>query len=338
MPHFPKPFFRAARGLWYVQIDGKQVNLGDNQEAAFEQYHRLMATPHRLPPKQVSGELVVGIIDDFLDWCEKHKARDTYRWYVKRTQSFVLSIPATLTIDNFKPIHVTRWIDSHSTWNDGTKRGSVIAVQRAMNWAVQQGLIEKSPIAYFEKPQAGKRERVITADEYASIVALVKHATFIDILTVAWECGPRPQELLRVEARHVDLQNARWVFRTGESKGKRRERAVYLTEPALAITKRLMLEHPQGPIFRNAEGRPWTPYAVNCWFERIKRKLGVKYCLYLFRHSWMTRLLKGGVDPITVSTLAGHVDTSMLARVYAHFSNDTEHLRSSLNRGTGNES
>jgi hypothetical protein len=23
MAHFPKPFFRPARGLWYVQIDGK---------------------------------------------------------------------------------------------------------------------------------------------------------------------------------------------------------------------------------------------------------------------------------------------------------------------------
>jgi integrase len=49
----------------------------------------------------------------------------------------------------------------------------------------------------------------------------------------------------------------------------------------------------------------------------------------------MTRLLKSGVDPITVSTLAGHVDTSMLARVYVHFSNDADHLRSSLMRGVG---
>lgn len=28
MAHYPKPFFRAPRGLWYVQIDGKQINLG----------------------------------------------------------------------------------------------------------------------------------------------------------------------------------------------------------------------------------------------------------------------------------------------------------------------
>ena len=43
MPHFPKPFFRKSRQLWYVELDGKQHNLGPDQEAAFTAYHKLMA-------------------------------------------------------------------------------------------------------------------------------------------------------------------------------------------------------------------------------------------------------------------------------------------------------
>ena len=43
MPHFPKPFFRASRGLWYVQINDKQLNLGADRTAAFSRYHELMA-------------------------------------------------------------------------------------------------------------------------------------------------------------------------------------------------------------------------------------------------------------------------------------------------------
>jgi hypothetical protein len=43
IPHFPKPFFRKPRGLWYVQISGKQVNLGPDQDAAFRRYHELLA-------------------------------------------------------------------------------------------------------------------------------------------------------------------------------------------------------------------------------------------------------------------------------------------------------
>lgn len=28
MPHYPEPFFRKSRGLWYVQLEGTQHNLG----------------------------------------------------------------------------------------------------------------------------------------------------------------------------------------------------------------------------------------------------------------------------------------------------------------------
>ncbi len=35
MPHFPKPFHRLSRDLWYVQVDGRQVNLGRDRAAAF---------------------------------------------------------------------------------------------------------------------------------------------------------------------------------------------------------------------------------------------------------------------------------------------------------------
>lgn len=45
MPHFPKPFFRKSRSLWYVELDGKQVNLGPDREAAFKRYHQFMAEP-----------------------------------------------------------------------------------------------------------------------------------------------------------------------------------------------------------------------------------------------------------------------------------------------------
>lgn len=65
---------------------------------------------------------------------------------------------------------------------------------------------------------------------------------------------------------------------------------------------------------------------------RMAKKHTPKLCLYHLRHSWMTRLLKAGVDPITVATLAGHADTSMLSRIYAHIQNDDDHLRNALRR------
>jgi integrase len=100
-----------------------------------------------------------------------------------------------------------------------------------------------------EKPAGGKREVVVTQAEFDALLGATRMREFRDLLIVSWETGCRPQESLRVEARHVDLQHARWVFPASEAKSKNRPRIIYLTEPALEITQRLMLAHPAGPLF-----------------------------------------------------------------------------------------
>jgi integrase len=268
MPHYPKPFFRAPRGLWYVQIDGRQVNLGPDRDEAFRRYHDLMA---RGPdePESSTGDSVVSVLDAFLDWCQKHRAPRTYDWYRDYLQSFARSIPRDLTFDRLRPIHVQQWVDAQHGWGSG-KRGAITAVQRAFNWAARMGLIEASPLRHVEKPRAGRRDVVITPVEYAWILGRVRDEPFRDLLVVCWETGCRPQEILAVEARHVDLDGGRWVFPIDEAKGKKAHRVVYLTDPALEITKKLMARHPEGPLFRNTDGRPWHPYALNCRFGRLR--------------------------------------------------------------------
>lgn len=326
MARTPKPWYRKDRKAWFVTIDGQRHNLGADRKSAFQQFHILMAQPKK---RAVPSKSVAAIIDAFLEWTQKHRAKRTYEWYLQRCQWFTLAVP-DLTADQLQPFHVHEWIDSHSDWSDGHKRGCIIAVQRPFRWAQKMGYIERNPIAHMEKPQAGRREQCVTEAEFKSIFELVADKPFQDVLETAWECGPRPQELLRVEARHVDLENARWVFPQNEAKGKKKVRVVYLTDRALEITRRLMLKHPEGPLFRNTKGRPWTAYAVNCRFTKLKSKLGTKYCLYAFRHSFATRMLESGTDALTVSILLGHSDTTMLGKVYQHLSHNPGHLREQL--------
>jgi integrase len=178
-----------------------------------------------------------------------------------------------MTTARLKPFHVQQWLDANPGWKTG-KRGAVIAVQRAFNWAVRMGLIDANPIRSLEKPKAGRRDHVITADQFRTILTLVKDAEFRDLLTVCWETSCRPQEALSVEAAHVDVEGGCWVFPVDESKGKEQQRIVYLTDTALAITRRLMAAHPCGPLFLNTNGLPWSPSALNCRFARLRLALG----------------------------------------------------------------
>ena len=115
-------------------------------------------------------------------------------------------------------------------------------------------------------------------------------------------------------------------FRRQRPKAGSSRAVIYLTPVALEITLRLMAANQNGPLFRNTNRLPWTPDATNCRFQTLKNKLGVKFSLYSLRHTWMNRLLVGGVDAFTVAILAGHSDPSMLAKHYQHLSQNPEFL------------
>ena len=330
MARRPKPWFRKGRG-WFVTVDGKQVSLGSEKELAYKRFYELMREPKRPPVSRVSP-LVSALLDDFLEWTRKHRAAGTFRTYQQRLQWFLDSLPNCLVAAELKPHHVQSWLDSHPDWSDTTKRGCVIAVQRAFRWSEKMGYIEASPLSHFEKPSATSRDQLISEPEYQAILEMARDEPFRDLLTVHWETGCRPQESLRVEAKHVDHRNARWVFPPQEAKGKRRPRIVYLNDTALAITTKWLLRSPEGPIFRNTSGNRWTPYAVNCRFERIKKQLGTKYCLYLFRHSFATRLLQAGLDALTVAILLGHANPAMLSTTYQHLAPNPQFLLDQLKR------
>ena len=205
MAHFRKPFFRPARGLWYVWHDGKQVNLGTEKDAAFTAWHELRARPAApvVTPSQ-AARLVVVLVDEFLDWCEKHRAADTYRWYKDRLNSFCKTIPADLAVDHLKPHHVQKWVDGYPVeLKSGSRRNLIASVKRAMKWAEEQGYIDRSPITHMRKPGCGRKELVVTPEQYQALLDRTKEESFKDLCAVTWETGCRPQESLRVEARHV---------------------------------------------------------------------------------------------------------------------------------------
>jgi integrase len=321
---FRKPFYRASRKLWYVQLNGRQINLGPDKAEAFRRYHELMAAPEA--PKPTGDLPAVVVIDHFLDWCQRHRAKRTYDWYLDYLQSFARTLPRGIATSKLRPFHVQQWVDAQPGWKTG-KRGAITAVQRAFNWAEKMGHIDKSPLRHVEKPAAGRLEQVVTEAEYHAILALAKDQEFRDLLTAAWQTGARPHELLTVEARHFDPVNRCWAFPPDEAKGKKRWRVIHLTDAAYAMSVRLTVKHTDGPLFRNTDGIPWNPFSLNCRWGRIKKKLGKKYSLYSLRHSYCTDALVKGLDAVTVSVLMGHRDTVMISRVYSHLTERTDHLK-----------
>lgn len=318
MPHSPKPFFRPPRRAWYVEVHKKQHLLGKHPPGLPEPvkgrdgewnppqeirqaFHEKMAElavddepgqPLTAGPAPEYPYVAV-VIDDFVGWLRKRveegtKEQRTLDWYADYLTSFLehlrgLETPPpevpTLTVDLLLPEHVYAWVDAQAGWKT-SRRGAIVAVQRAFNWAAKAGKLRslggRSPLAGMEKPAQGRRELVVSPEQFTEAVAAVKDQEFRDLLTASWETGARPNELYTVEASFLDEANARWVFPIKKSKGKRVQRVIYLTERALEVARRLSLARPKGPIFRNTDGKPWNMSSVKCRFQNLRVNLGRK--------------------------------------------------------------
>lgn len=342
----PKPYFKASHKCWYVQIGNKQHRLDPDEKTAWQLYRQLMAGNHDSQAAATPAAKVVDHVVEFLDWTEKNCAAGTYQWYRKHLDSFAKHVGVKLRTLDLKPLHVSRWLDAHyAQTSDGYKRGAITAVKRCFNWLADQGYIKDNPVGRMKRPRYIPRgdEAYISAEQWAKLASAVRdgqrehdNACFIDFLTVLHETGCRPQEIKAVEACYLNHANRQWVFPQVASKGRVFQRIVQLTDAAYEICRRLALKHPGGPLFRNADGRPWTNYAVACRFDRLEKKVGFKVCAYAFRHTFATDKIIAGLPLPEIAALMGHQDMTMILNVYQHYQR-AKTLANAAKKATGRD-
>jgi integrase len=321
-----KPWFRKSTKTWYVQIDGRQVPLGKDKDEANRKYHELMSgrrgghTIHR------ADEL----FDEFLEHIRRNQARGSYRLYRHYIRSFNGTIP-NKRVHDLRPHDVQRWLDG-TGWNPTTRKIAAKTIKGAFNWAVRQGLIAALPIAGFRVPAGLSRDVLISPEQWKRILETAT-GEFRDLLIVLRETGCRPQEARVFEAGHV--RDDYIILAKVDSKGKRYNRVVWLTPTAQAIIQQQVEKHPDGKLFRNKWGRPWTGGRLTERCTAIGKKLGVAFCPYALRHTYITEALERDVNPVTLAVLVGHRDTTMICRVYQHLTRKPEHLRAAAIKATG---
>lgn len=325
----PKPFLRQQTRSWYCSIAGRQIPLGKDREAAFAKFHALMADRD-----QVKGELTTlyDLSQAYLDWVEANRKRATYDLHRHYLKLFIQSVGKRLRPAQLKVHHVVKWHEGLGVGSTA-QNGAVAVVQRMLNWGVEQEYLSRNPVKGMKKPRAARRDVYYSTEQWELIR---QHAQgplgqLLDFLALT---GCRPLEARSVEARH--LHDDLVIFPADESKGQLEPRVIYLVPEAKAILEELAKERPQGPLFRNSRGKPWTKDAIKCRLTRISEKVGFRVIAYGARHSWATQALsEGGVDPISVAHLMGHRDTTMVSRVYSHLAKNPEYLRGQAKRAIG---
>ena len=249
---------RNGKARYYAHVAGQQVQLGTKKGPAEQRLKELLQTQTQaIGPESPVREL----IDKFLGWSEKNNEPRTFDWYKPHFDHFKEFLPSGLRLAHLRRFHLTNWLsECYAGTSANYRNGAGRCAKRALQWAEDEQIIEtRSPLAKAKLPDPERRELFIDESQWRELLRLLENRCgnnfddFRDFLTVIWETGCRPYEARIIEARYFDWAGRCWRFPTKMSKGKKRQRIVYLTDEALAITERRALKYPEGPIFRQAQ-------------------------------------------------------------------------------------
>ena len=342
-----KPFFRKHDNWWVVQMrqgnkrwqqklcKGSQPKGKDTEQQAYQLFTQLMAegADNLPPPTKVR---VHDLLQAFLQFSAKHNDERTFAWYKMFLVRFD-EVYGSLRPYQITPETVEAWLNVNKGWK-GSRRGAVVALKRAFNWAFDNKKIATNPLKAVKKPPARARERFLTAEERQKIFDNYPEGDcFRDFLFALENTGCRPGEVAAVHAGHVDVRTGVWILdehKTEHATGE--PRVVILTPAMVQLTRGLMAKHPEGPLFRDAKGNPWNRNSIRCRFRRVRKKLnlGGDLVAYLYRHAVATDLLESGTGLAQACEILGHKGTEMIMRHYQKLKQRRDHLREQVQRAT----
>jgi len=250
------------------------------------------------------------------------KTWEFYRLYLRK---FAKSY-GHLTVNLVTPTLAAEWMARHyGHLSPSSRFNAGRSLTRLFHWAVAERLISEYPLKGFRKPSPTRRESLITPRQYAALLHASHNNSILAAVKFLYHTGCRPQEMRAVRAEWV--RGRKIVMPVTESKGRKKNRVIYLDDMALRLVKRAS---PRGPIFRTPTGKAWTANNLILAIKKVRKRAKVPNVVaYTFRHSFITRQLEKGTDVATVAALAGNTP-AMIWKHYSHVAENEKRLLAAL--------
>jgi integrase len=344
-------FFTIHQGVTYRLATGPDDRpAGPTYLAALAEFGRVMELAQA--PRAKNENTIRVVAELYLRHVAATKAANTLAIRQARLQAF-LDFRATgeMRMSALKKPHVKefiahmreprkhpKWKHRVIGWHDGTVNLFVLSLHACFNWAVREELIDKNPIHGLEKPTARSRgaECRVTPEMHQRALAAAEE-DFRELLVVCEATGCRPSELCNAEARHFDPKLGAIVYRgrahlkdgevSHKTSHKDKDRIVILTGEALELVQKLVVLHPQGPLFRTPSGR-WTKKKLSMRMTKLRKqaKLPPTFTLYSYRHEAHTAFLEAGGSIDDLSAIMGNSPEVIRAH-YSHLLDNPQRLR-----------
>ena len=201
-------------------------------------------------------------------------------------------------------------------------------LKSAFGCALRWGWTNRTPFVGIRLNQEGNsRIRWLTnAEELVLLKACPQWLR--DIIVVGLDTGLRPGNLIGLQHSWVHREEHVLIIPKENTKTKKLTITIPLTHRAQAILYHATASLHTPYVFMTDTGRPLDRNYVHVAIHRCANAAGLSgICLYVLRHTFITRLVRAGVSLPEIAALAGHRDIRMTLR-YVHLA--PQHLRDSI--------
>lgn len=219
-------------------------------------------------------------------------------------------------------------------------------LKRCGGWAVQQGIIAKNPFAEIKNKRNGSQPKPqpFTKKEIQAIISAFEsseyYSPYADFVKFLFATGVRTSEAIGLRWKHIKFDREEIeIYEVlargdkGETSGSKRVRKGTKTEnsrvlPCTGKLKEMLWARrqanlnakPDDLVFPSPTGKPIDDHNFRnrAWVKTLEQ-CGVEYRKpYTIRHSLISHMIAEGVPLTGVAYIAGHRDTTMVIRTYAH--------------------
>lgn len=213
-----------------------------------------------------------------------------------------------------------------------TMNKDIGTLRSAFNYALKLDWINENPFSKVNKIPIPEKERLsISETELNSLLEVIDVKFLREMVLFAVNSGMRQGEIINLQWQDIDFSNSTITIRnkaTFKTKtGKMR--IIPLTNRLRDILKDIAgipenvlnidLINPEMFIFKNIRNYKYSADYITHLFKRYCRKAGLpeKYHFHCLRHTYITNMIKAGININYVKELAGHseIQTTM---IYTH--------------------
>ena len=241
------------------------------------------------------------------------KSLTTYRVRLTRFVSWCNDQGIT-AIDDLTTTHVRQYIAGMvRTLKDVTAKNHTVDIKTFLRFCVDERLLTESPADRVKLPKVVERlPQVLTAAETQRLYKACETDRDKALFLVMLDTGARCEEVANMDRADADIDGGTITIREGKP---RRDRTAYISPR----TRKELLRYIKaesingGALWRSStDGARLRERGISQLLERIADRAEVKCTPHKIRKTFITTLLRNGVDLFTLMKLSGHRDIESL--------------------------